>query len=186
MRWHAGKWMLLVGIVLGLAAGLMWAGVWPNTPLHAMATDRVDTFAMATGAVDTDIEAVYFLDFLTGDLSAAVIGRVGATYMVTGVYTRNVIQDMNLDANKNPHFLMVTGLADLSRGGRGGQVQPGKAVVYVAEVTTGKVGVYAIPWNAPAHAQGRPERRPLVPIIAFPFRGAAGGGAAKGKDNTKE
>jgi hypothetical protein len=180
--------MLLVGIVLGLAAGLMWAGLWPNTPLHATATDRVDTFAMATGDVDEGIEAVYFLDFLSGDLSAAVIGR-GATatgYMLTGIHTRNVIQDMNLDANKNPRFLMVTGKADLNRGGRGGMVQASRAVVYVAEVTTGKVAAYAIPWNAAAHNQGRLIRTPLVPVIAFPIRGAGGAGAAKGKDNAKE
>ena len=55
--------------------GLVLSGLWPQTPLHATATDRSDTFAIATGAVDDDTEAVYFLDFLTGDLRAVVLGR---------------------------------------------------------------------------------------------------------------
>jgi hypothetical protein len=178
------------GIVLGLAVGLTLGGLWPNTPLHAVATDRLETFAMATGIVDADIEAVYFLDFLTGDLNAVVIGR-GASptgFMVTGFYARNVLQDLNLDAGKNPKFLMATGLADLIRGGRtGSQIQPSRAVVYVAEVTTGQVAAYAIPWNANAHVRGQFVRAPLQPIIKFPFRGGAGvGAAAKGKDSGKE
>src|SRR5437763_1827334 len=57
---------LLVGIVLG--------GFLPHIPLHAVATDRAETYLMATGLLDTDVEAVYFLDCLTGDLFAAVPG----------------------------------------------------------------------------------------------------------------
>ena len=51
-RWYAG---LAIGLVLGLIAG----GLWPDAPLHATCTDRVDNFAIATGFVDDDIEAVF-------------------------------------------------------------------------------------------------------------------------------
>jgi hypothetical protein len=188
MRSRSGKWTLFVGIGLGLAAGLVLAWFLPNTPLHAVATDRIDTFAIATGHVDVDIEAVYFLDFLTGDLNAVVIGRgAGPTgCVVTGHYARNVIQDMKLDADKNLHFLMVTGAADLTRGGRPGQVQPSKSVVYVAEATSGRVAAYAIPWNASAHLNGQFVRMPLMPVLSFPMRGTGPSGAAKGKDSGKE
>ncbi len=54
---------LLIGIVLG--------GFLPHIPLHAVATDRGETYIIATGLLDTDVEAVYFLDCLTGDLFAA-------------------------------------------------------------------------------------------------------------------
>lgn len=175
------EWGGLVYLGLGLVGGLVLTSVWPNTPLHAVATDRLDTFAIATGPVDDQSEAIYFLDFLTGDLNAAVIGRQpgGGKYMVTGHYGRNVLSDIGVDAAKNPRFLMTTGLADLMRGGKGGAVQPSRAVVYVAEVTSGRVAAYAVPWNATLHTRGQFVRQPLVQIIAFPFRAAAPMGKAK-------
>ncbi|MGA2067613.1 MAG: hypothetical protein ABSG86_21785 [Thermoguttaceae bacterium] len=183
------KWGWGAGIVLGLAVGAMLGGLWPSTPLHAVATDRTETFAMATGFVDEGVEALYFLDFLTGDLGAVVIGRGGPTgWMPTGLYAATVLRDLNLNANQNPKFLMVTGVADLIRGGSAGaQVRPSRAVVYVAEITTGRVAAYAIPWNANAHLRNQMVQMPLQLVARFPFRGAAGtGAAAKGKDNTKE
>jgi hypothetical protein len=126
---------LLVGIVLG--------GFLPHIPLHAVATDRAETYLMATGLLDTDVEAVYFLDCLTGDLFAAVPGKTTGGF--TGVYRCNVLKDLQIDLAKNPHFLMVTGLADLRSGSARGY--GGSSVVYVAETTTGKAVAYAIPWD---------------------------------------
>jgi hypothetical protein len=126
---------LLIGIVLG--------GFLPHIPLHAVATDRAETYLIATGLLDTDVEAVYFLDCLTGDLFAAVPGKTTGGF--TGLYRYNVLKDLQIDLAKNPHFLMVTGLADLrSTTSRG---YGGSSVVYVAETTTGKAVAYAIPWD---------------------------------------
>jgi hypothetical protein len=72
VMFHVLKHRRLVWLGMGLVGGLILCGVWPQTPLHAVATDRSETFAVATGFVDEGIEAVYFLDFLTGDLSAVV------------------------------------------------------------------------------------------------------------------
>ena len=106
----------LVWLAFGLLAGLLIGGVLPNTPLHAVATDRIDTFAMATGPVDDDVEAVFFLDFLTGDLRAVVLGRQGKGF--TAFYEYNaVFNDLGIDPNKTPKFMMVTGSANLRRGG---------------------------------------------------------------------
>ena len=44
------RWLIAMGI--GLVGGLILSGLWPHTPLYAVATDRVDTFAMATGPLD--------------------------------------------------------------------------------------------------------------------------------------
>ncbi len=45
----------LTWIALGLAGGLALAAFWPSTPLHAVATDRSESFAMATGYLDDDV-----------------------------------------------------------------------------------------------------------------------------------
>ena len=57
-----------------MAIGLGLSGFWPNTPSTPSVTDRAETFAMATGPVDDEVEAVYFLDFLTGDLGGRGVG----------------------------------------------------------------------------------------------------------------
>ena len=75
MSWNFRKTSALVWLGLGLLAGLLVAGFWPSVPLHAVATDKIETFSMATGPVEPEYEAVYFLDHLTGDLHAYVIGR---------------------------------------------------------------------------------------------------------------
>ena len=60
-----------IGLVLGLVAERALAPYAACTP---SATDRGETYAIATGPVDNEVEAVYFLDFLTGDLGAVVLG----------------------------------------------------------------------------------------------------------------
>ncbi len=126
---------LLTGICLG--------AFLPHIPLHAVATDRTDTYIIATGLLDSDVEAVFFLDCLTGDLFAAVPGK--ATGGFTALYRYNVLKDLQVDPAKNPHFLMVTGLADLRTGSY--RAYSGSSVVYVAETTSGKVVAYAVPWD---------------------------------------
>ncbi len=161
---------LAVGMaaVVGVSVGLMMGGLWPQTALHAVATDRVDTYAMATGMVDEDVEAVYFLDFLTGELRALVLGRqVGG---ISGIYTFNVASHLGIDPGKNPRYLMVTGSLSLRRGGS--RMQAGRAVVYVAEITSGKMGAYAIPWNPSLAAAGQTMNLSLVPVATYQFRGA--------------
>jgi hypothetical protein len=164
----------LVWLAMGLFAGLLLGGMLSDTPLHAVATDRIDTFAMATGPVSDDVEAVFFLDFLTGDLRAVVLGRQGNGFTAFYTYS-DVFKDLGVNPNKNPRFLMVTGVADLRRGGGG--MQPSRAIVYVAEVTSGKMAAYAIPWSAQMYAQNRPVHAKLMPLAVTPFRPVGGVGA---------
>jgi hypothetical protein len=161
-----------LAVAIGLMFGLMVGGVWPQTSLHAMATDRVDTYAMATGLVDEDVEAVYFLDFLTGELNAFVMGKQAGGFC--GFFTFNVANHLGIDPGKNPRYLMVTGVASLRRGGS--RMQLSRAVVYVAEVTSGKVGAYAVPWNPSMAAAGQKMEAPLIPVAKAQFRNAPFGG----------
>ena len=157
-------------LVVGLAMGMVLGHFLPHTPLHAVATDRYDTFAIATGPVDGEVEAVYFLDFLTGELRAAVLGRQSGKFTAFYEY-RNVPKDLGVEPAKNPRYLMVTGMADLVRGGA--RMRPSLAVVYIAEITTGTVAAYAIPWDKHAHASSRIVKGTLLPLDVTRFRTAA-------------
>ena len=167
---HTWKRNPMLWLAVGLVAGVTVGGFCPHAPLHATATDRYDTFAMATGFVDEGVEAVYFLDFLTGDLRAAVLSKQLPTRF-NAFYQRNIIQDLGVDPAKNPRYLMVTGLANVRRGSS--SLRPSSAVVYVAEITTGQVAAYAIPWNVQAHASGQTFKGELIPMASTRFRTAA-------------
>lgn len=82
---------LSMGVLLGLVVGLNISGIWPSIPLHATATQGLDKFAIATGLVDDTVEAIYFLDFLTGDLWAAVINPKSGKF--NALYKRNIAAD---------------------------------------------------------------------------------------------
>ena len=159
---------LVLGLALGLVIGLNLKGLWPQVPLHAVATHGQENFAIATGPVDDTMEAIYFLDFLTGDLRAAVLHP--RTGKFNAFYQGNVLADFGGIAGKNPKFLMVTGMADMPRGA--GSFQTARAVVYIAEATTGQVACYAIPWSSARQAQGAPQAGNFVPLDKRQFRTA--------------
>jgi hypothetical protein len=164
-------WGLGIGIGLGMLAALLMSGVWPQTPLHASATDRSETFAMASGYVDEDVEGVYFLDFYTGELNAVVMGRQSNHF--TAYFKANVNADLGIDPAKNPRFMMITGMADLRRAGS--RIQTSRAMVYVAEITSGKVIAYAIPWSTSLQQGGQGAVQPLIPISTTRFRSGTAG-----------
>ncbi len=155
-------------LILGVLAGLVIGGFWPSSPLHAVATDRYENFAMATGPLDNDVEALYFLDSVTGDLTAAVLSTQSGRF--NSFYQYNILNDLGVDPSSNPRYLMVTGVADLRRGRA--RFRPAAAVVYVAELTTGKVGAYAIPWAPERHNAGAPFYGSFVRLHVTQFRAA--------------
>ena len=175
--------VLALGVCLGLVVGLNLLGLWPKVPVHATATHGLENFAICTGPVDTDIEAVYFLDYLTGELRASTISNQNGTFI--SMFETNVAKDLGIVGNvKNPKFLLVTGVADVRRGAQA--AQPSKAVLYVVEVTSGQIAAYAVPWSPQAHAAGKPQKAALVLLDIQKFRATAAVPAAtKGKKGSK-
>ncbi len=173
---------LLTGLGIGLAIGmlfaLVFAGYWPNVPMHAVATDRTEGFAVATGYCDESVEAVYFLDFATGDLSAAVVSK--QTGRFNAFYTRNILADLKINPARPPRFLLTTGNADLRRTG-GKTAQLSRSLAYVAELQSGNVAAYAIPWSSSDWNAGQTMRGQFTLLDVGRFRGA--GSPAAGKEN---
>jgi hypothetical protein len=182
----------MVWLGMGVVAGLVAGGLLPNTPLHAVATDRSENIIMATGYVDDMIEAVFFLDSLTGMLTAAVpsIRATGMPYQA--VWRANVGADMMtairmansaggggknaapraaIEVPKTPRFVMTTGQLDIRQGSA--RLRPGRCVVYVVEANTGLIMTYALQWSLQAHSANQRIELPLTLWAAEKFATAA-------------
>lgn len=158
------------GWFAGLATGGLLAWLAPHAPLHATATDRVESYAVATGFCDESIEAVYFLDFLSGDLRAAVLSK--QTGKFNAFFARDIRADLGIESGRNPRYLLTTGTADLRRtGGKG--LSPSRSIVYVAEVTSGKVAAYSIPWSSAGWVAGQRMSGEILLMDITRFRSPA-------------
>ena len=153
-----------VWLTIGLMAGLGIATLWPHEQVKAVATDRDAQFAMTTcqvGVIDP-IEAIFVLDFLTGSLKGAVLNRTNAQF--TNFFFRDLPQDFGIDPKKEAHYCIVTGQAQMASAGA---QPPAPSVIYVGELTTGKIICYGFTFAESA--------RPLAPrgmirMAGFPFR----------------
>jgi len=154
-----GVW-LVTGVVLGAVLGLCSAGVWPQVPLHAVATHGQDSFAIATGPVDSDVEGVFFLDFLTGELRGAVLNNQLKKF--NSFYQYNVSKDF--PTAKNPHYLMVTGMQ------RPVGENVGSSVIYIGELASGQVNAYGIPYSTAAAQTGATQKFTFVLLDRIKFR----------------
>lgn len=187
-----------VWLLLGLLVGLVAGRFWPDTPLHATATDRVQNFAIATGHVDEDMEAVFFLDFLTGTLKAAVLSRDSRTPQFRARYEANINADLartiaflntgrgtgggrkghaaaaagQIQVPQSPNYMMVTGAINLQANASAGRTPPGRCAVYVAETNTGIVMAYLVPWSPQDASANRAFASPLVLWTADHFTSA--------------
>jgi hypothetical protein len=150
-------------LAVGVAAGLCISYFWPHEPALAVTTDRDSKFAMATIAltpIDT-VEGIFVLDFLTGQLTGAVLNNKMGKFMTQ--YSRNIAVDFQVDPKAEPHYAIVSGLANLPSG-RG--VNPATGVIYIGELTSGKVICYSFP----VRVATQPQVSPLTPIDFFQFR----------------
>lgn len=163
-------------LVTGCLCGVLLSVWMPPEEVDATATDRAADYLIATGYVDDGLEAVYYLDHLTGRLSAGVISRQQPDFQA--LYETNVKIDLasvlkaqtgsDMAMPAKPEFLMVTGENDMRRLA-GNRWQASRSALYVAEVNTGMVLVYLIPWESELHNANQPARAKLVLWTARQF-----------------
>lgn len=152
-------------LIAGLLVGLGIAAMWPHRPLTAATSDRNEKFGMCTVYVAEGLEAVFVLDYLTGRLTGACLSRQGGPFVA--FFEANVATDLQVKSAK-PQYAMVPGLATI-RASAG--AQPAASVIYVSELTSGKVGCYGIPFKLPNAKNPIPLK--LAPIDFYTFREAA-------------
>lgn len=156
----------IVWLLVGVLAGLGLASFWPAEPVQANATDRSDRFAITTVDVGPGMpDAVFVLDFLTGRLTGALLNSQSGLF--TNYYFRNIATDFIVDPNAKAKYAMIPGVGVFTVGGG---VQSATGVLYIAELTSGKVMAYRFPYrNSPEKIA---EVNPLIPMDAYPFREA--------------
>ena len=123
---------LVVGLLLGgLCAG--WTMIRPHEAQAA--NDRFEDYILCTGAVSLNpkvpTDGVWLLDYRGGKLLGTVIDRnLGK---IIGWAEVDLVTEFGLPPRQNVHFMMTTG-----------NIAQGQAALYVAEVTSGKFGVYTM------------------------------------------
>jgi len=164
---------LAFGVLLGIIIGLLCGRWMPATPIAASATQGYENFAIATGLADERIEAVYFLDYLTGELKCGIINPKTGKFVA--MFNYNVAADFaNIGAAAGgAKYLLVTGLADLPVPRGRGNNQFGKSIVYIAETQSGFVAAYTIQWNPGLLSAGRGQGGTFTLLDIAPFRSTA-------------
>ncbi len=156
----------LVWLTLGFAVGIVMSSIWPHEPLHAASSDRNEKFALISAPVAPGSDAVFVVDFLTGRLTGASMSRTRSGTAYTNHYYRNLAEDFKVTAGGEPHYAITAGAAEIpSRGG----AQWGISALHVAELNSGKVASYGIPYR---NSQTPNPPVPLIPLDSFPFREA--------------
>jgi hypothetical protein len=125
-------WWLVAGFALGVLAVMLY----PGRPGPAFATnDRFEDYILCTGPVAVSAKAqtdgVWLLDYRSGKLLGTVIDR--AAGKILGWAEVDLAAEFNVAPRQNVHFLMTTG-----------NITRGQAALYVAETTSGKIGIYSM------------------------------------------
>ena len=166
-------------LIVGGFIGGRIAGPVSLPRVQAVTSQSDERFAVCTVPIGAGAEALFMLDFETGDLSGGVLGA-GSPPRFTGAYKHNVLKDLGFKAGqvKNPKFLLISGAADLQANGN---APFASSVLYVTDSSTGTTVAYGIPWNAQQAAAG-PFVSELVPFdVARPRGGGAKASPAGGK-----
>lgn len=138
MRNRNNTVMLAVGLSLGLGVGWLLFGS-QGTAL-ASNSDRFEDYIICTGPVASnfsqhnfgvELDGVWLLDYRTGKLLGTTVDRNSGKLLAWSEV--DLVSEFNLPPRASVHFLMTTG-----------SLSKGTSALYLAETTTGKMGVYTM------------------------------------------
>ncbi|MCA8982975.1 MAG: hypothetical protein R3C12_10270 [Planctomycetaceae bacterium] len=150
----------------GLMGGLLVSYFWPHEiALADVDRDSEAKFAMVISSTGpTGGDAVFVLDFLTGRLFGASLNPQLAKF--NQFYARNVLPDFALTPDIKPRFVLSSGRLNISTSG-GARKQPAQDGIYIAELNSGRVIVYAFPFAITTRAE---STETLTIVDGFQFR----------------
>ena len=151
---------LALGTAMGRRADTAAAPALGDLRLRAMAAQGNENFAVATGVIDDEVEGLYTLDFLTGDLQCFVVNpRNGA---LGGWFKTNVAKDLPPEGSKKPGYLLVTGTIQTQ--GASGNQRPAGSLCYVVDANSGNAAAYSFLWGKAMVAQGVTQSAPMITV----------------------
>ena len=126
----------LVWLGVGLLLGGLGAALYLGHQAQARAAnDRYDDYILCTGQVqvirNVPTDGVWLLDYRSGKLLGTLIDRV--TGKIGGWAEVDLCTEFGIKPQANVHFMMTTGM-----------IAQGQSALYVAEVVSGKFGVYTM------------------------------------------
>ncbi|NIP86453.1 MAG: hypothetical protein GTO03_13155 [Planctomycetales bacterium] len=168
--------MLAAGVLcLGITGGMLFSRGGGEPPLTVLeipvraegASYGEDGFVTGTARLEDDLDAFYFFDGLTGELKVLAINPRTRKFMAE--FSRNVAEDFKLDKDvKNPHFMVVAGVADLVE--KEGNLRWSDSVFYVVERNSGKAACYAAKFPSGLRSQDSIYRSSLVGLDTHSLR----------------
>jgi hypothetical protein len=151
------------GIAFGMAAAMFYLG--QPRPAGAASNDRYQDTIMCTGAVSVNprvqTDGVWLLDYKSGKLLGTVIDR--SQGKIVGWAEVDLQTEFSVQPKQDVHFLMTSGY-----------ITQGQSALYLAETTTGQMGVYTM--GPSPNAGGIVIRR--HDLTKFRQQAAAGGAVA--------
>ncbi|MFO0803042.1 MAG: hypothetical protein U0791_07965 [Gemmataceae bacterium] len=124
---------MTAGVAVGVVASMFYLG--QPQPAGAASNDRYQDTIMATGAVSLNprvqTDGVWLLDYKSGKLLGTVIDR--STGKIVGWSEVDLQTEFSIQPKQDVHFLMTTGY-----------ITQGQSALYLAETTTGQMGVYTM------------------------------------------
>lgn len=143
----------------------------PPVNLHAGTAARTKSMSMATGWIDGNVEALFVLDHVTGNLQCWLLNK--RTGKVGGIYRANAAADLAVAGKTGtPDYLMTTGNF-IFEGGVSGNNKPSKSICYVCDANTGNVVGYNVVYNEQIINRGGAETGSLVLVCKGAARAAA-------------
>jgi hypothetical protein len=129
------------------------------TTIDATGAVSSEKFSIATGLVSEEAEGFFVLDHNSGLLQCSVfyprVGKFLANFTINA-------GELIGAGGKGGSYIMVTGQADMTRGGRGAQIAP--TLVYVLNTASGNFAAFAIPFDRQAAVTNRPQQAALIPV----------------------
>jgi hypothetical protein len=133
MRMAFQAFVVALAAAVGVVATLFFVG--QPRPAGAASNDRYQDFIMATGAVSVNprvqTDGVWLLDYKAGKLLGTVIDKNQGK--IVGWAEVDLKTEFGVAAEADVHFLMTTGY-----------ITQGQSALYLAETTTGQMGVYTM------------------------------------------
>ena len=133
MRGYSRFLWLGTGLILGLALSCFF--MRPGQIALASNSDRFEDYIMCTGPVAitprAPTDGLWMLDYRKGKLLGTVIDR--SIGRIIGWAELDLVPEFGLQPRQDVHFMMTTG-----------NTAQGQAALYVAEINSGKLGVYTL------------------------------------------